>query len=72
MTSASSRERRPIRVTDEQNGNQNGNVRSDRGINNGQPRRPNRSNRNRNNAMINNERRYDPPQPPDLPRGYGK
>ncbi|XP_043794600.1 E3 ubiquitin-protein ligase SMURF2 [Apis laboriosa] len=70
VTPASSRERRPIRANDEQNGNQNGNVRSDRSINNAQPRRPNRSNRNRNSVMINNERRYDPPQPPDLPRGY--
>ncbi|XP_061938624.1 E3 ubiquitin-protein ligase SMURF1 isoform X3 [Apis cerana] len=70
VTPASSRERRPIRASDEQNGNQNGNVRSDRSINNAQPRRPNRSNRNRNSVMINNERRYDPPQPPDLPRGY--
>ncbi|CAK9828166.1 E3 ubiquitin-protein ligase SMURF2 [Anthophora retusa] len=70
VTPASSRERRPVRTGDEQNGNQSGNVRSDRGISNAQPRRPNRSNRNRNSVMVNNERRYDPPQPPDLPRGY--
>ncbi|KZC13825.1 E3 ubiquitin-protein ligase SMURF2, partial [Dufourea novaeangliae] len=69
-TPASSRERRPVRATDEQNGNQSGNVRPDRGTNNNQPRRPNRSNRNRNSMTPNNERRYDPPQPPDLPRGY--
>ncbi|XP_003701779.1 SMAD specific E3 ubiquitin protein ligase isoform X3 [Megachile rotundata] len=69
-TPASSRERRPVRANDEQNGNQNGNVRPDRGVNNGQLRRPNRNNRNRNSVMVNNERRFDPPQPPDLPRGY--
>lgn len=72
VTPASSRERRPVRASDEQNGNQNGNARPERGINNAQPRRPNRSNRNRNSALVYNERRYDPPQPPDLPRGYGK
>ncbi|XP_034174941.2 SMAD specific E3 ubiquitin protein ligase [Osmia lignaria lignaria] len=69
-TPASSRERRPARANDEQNGNQNGNVRPDRGVNNGQLRRPNRNNRNRNSVMVSNERRFDPPQPPDLPRGY--
>ncbi|XP_076648828.1 SMAD specific E3 ubiquitin protein ligase isoform X1 [Halictus rubicundus] len=69
MTPAPSRERRPVRSSDEQNGNQSGNVRPDRGTNNSQPRRPNRSNRNR-NSTPNNEMRYDPPQPPDLPRGY--
>ncbi|XP_076762806.1 SMAD specific E3 ubiquitin protein ligase isoform X2 [Xylocopa sonorina] len=70
ITPASSRERRPARASDEQNGNQNGNARADRSVNNAQLRRPNRSNRNRNSVMANNERRYDPPQPPDLPRGY--
>ncbi|XP_031829010.1 SMAD specific E3 ubiquitin protein ligase [Nomia melanderi] len=70
MTPASSRERRPIRTSDEQNGNQSGNIRPERGTNNSQPRRPNRSNRNRNSITANNEMRYDPPQPPDLPRGY--
>ncbi|XP_068965839.1 E3 ubiquitin-protein ligase SMURF2 isoform X1 [Bombus flavifrons] len=70
VTPASSRERRPVRASDEQNGNQNGNTRPERGINNAQPRRPNRSNRNRNSALVYNERRYDSPQPTDLPRGY--
>ncbi|KAK9299882.1 hypothetical protein QLX08_007266 [Tetragonisca angustula] len=70
VTPASSRERRPARASDEQNGNQNGNVRPERSINNAQLRRPYRSNRNRNSVVVNNERRYDPPQPPDLPRGY--
>ncbi|KAG7210586.1 hypothetical protein KM043_012104 [Ampulex compressa] len=66
----SARERRPVRPNDEQNGNQNVNGRPERNVPNGQPRRPNRTNRNRNSVMSNTERRYDPPQPPDLPRGY--
>lgn len=73
MPPASSvRERRiVVRGADEQNGNQNVNGRLERGLNSGQPRRPNRSNRNRNNVMPSGDRRTDPPQPPDLPRGYG-
>ncbi|EFN81984.1 E3 ubiquitin-protein ligase Smurf1 [Harpegnathos saltator] len=67
---SSVRERRVVRGTDEQNGNQNVNGRLERGLNSGQPRRPNRSNRNRNNVMPSSDRRTDPPQPPDLPRGY--
>lgn len=72
MTPASSvRDRRVIRGTDEQNGNQNANGRIERGPNSGsQTRRPNRSNRNR-NIVASSDRRTDPPQPPDLPRGYG-
>lgn len=71
MPPASSlRERRVVRGIDEQNGNQNMNGRVERGLNNGQPRRPNR-NRNRNNLMPSCDRRTDPPQPTDLPRGYG-
>ena len=66
------RDRRIIRGNDEQNGNQNANGRVERGLNSGgQIRRPNRSNRNRNSVMSSNDRRTDPPQPPDLPRGYG-
>lgn len=68
---SSVRERRVVRGTDEQNGNQNVNGRLERGLNSGQPRRPNRINRNRNNVMPSSDRRTDPPQPPDLPRGYG-
>lgn len=69
---SSLRERRVVRGTDEQNGNQNANGRVERGLNNGsQIRRPNRSNRNRNSVMSSSDRRTDPPQPPDLPRGYG-
>ncbi|KYM92107.1 E3 ubiquitin-protein ligase SMURF2 [Atta colombica] len=65
------RDRRIIRGNDEQNGNQNANGRVERGLNSGgQIRRPNRSNRNRNSVMSSNDRRTDPPQPPDLPRGY--
>jgi len=73
MTPASSvRERRIVRGTDEQNGNQNVNGRIERGLSSGsQMRRPNRSNRNRNSAMPSSDRRNDPPQPSDLPRGYG-
>lgn len=72
ITPASSvRDRRVVRGTDEQNGNQNANGRIERGLNPGsQTRRPNRSNRNR-NIMSSSDRRTDPPQPPDLPRGYG-
>lgn len=69
--SSSVRERRVVRGTDEQNGNQNANGRVERGLNSGQIRRPNRSNRNRNSVMSSSDRRTDPPQPPDLPRGYG-
>lgn len=69
---SSLRERRAVRGSDEQNGNQSANGRVERGLNSGQPRRPNRSNRNRNNVMPSSDRRTDPPQPPDLPRGYGK
>lgn len=72
-TPASSvRDRRVIRGNDEPNGNQNTNGRIERGPNSGsQTRRPNRSNRNRNNVVSSSDRRTDPPQPPDLPRGYG-
>lgn len=71
-TQASSlRDRRVVRGIEEQNGNQNANGRVDRGVGSGQIRRPNRSNRNRNSVMSSNDRRTDPPQPPDLPRGYG-
>ncbi|CAL1687113.1 unnamed protein product [Lasius platythorax] len=71
-TPASSvRDRRVIRGNDEPNGNQNTNGRIERGPNSGsQTRRPNRSNRNRNNVVSSSDRRTDPPQPPDLPRGY--
>lgn len=68
---SSVRERRIVRGPDEQNGNQSVNGRLERGLNNSQPRRPNRTNRNRNNVMSNSDRRTDPPQPADLPRGYG-
>ncbi|KAF7405811.1 hypothetical protein HZH68_005180 [Vespula germanica] len=67
--SSAIRDRRPVRSTDEQNGNQNANGRIERS-NNAQPRRPNRSNRNRNNAALSAERRNEPLQPMDLPRGY--
>ena len=68
---SSVRERRPApRPNDEQNGNPNGNTRVERGPNTNQPRRPNRTNRNRNSGLNNGERRSDI-QPPDLPRGYG-
>lgn len=71
MTPAASiRDRRVVRGADEQNGNQNANGRIERGPNSG-TRRPNRSNRNRNNVVSSNDRRTDPPQPSDLPRGYG-
>jgi len=70
---SSMRERRIVRNTDEQNGNQNMNGRIERDLNSGvQARRFNRSNRNRNNVTSSADRRTDPPQPPDLPRGYGK
>ncbi|XP_043469470.1 E3 ubiquitin-protein ligase SMURF1 [Leptopilina heterotoma] len=69
--SSSVRERRPVpRPNDEQNGNPNGNLRVERpSTNTNQPRRPNRTNRNRNSGFINGERRSDV-QPLDLPRGY--
>lgn len=70
--SSAVRDRRPVRSSsDEQNGNQNANGRIERS-NNVQPRRPNRSNRNRNNAVLSAERRNEPLQPMDLPRGYGR
>lgn len=70
--SSSVRERRIVRNTDEQNGNQSVNGRMERGVNSaGQARRLNRSNRNRNSVMSSGDRRTDPPQPADLPRGYG-
>ncbi|XP_015516418.1 E3 ubiquitin-protein ligase SMURF2 [Neodiprion virginianus] len=57
----STRERRPQRTSEEQNGN--------RLANGSQARRQNRTNRNRNSIMPNGERRNDN-QPSDLPRGY--
>ncbi|XP_043282446.1 E3 ubiquitin-protein ligase Smurf1 isoform X2 [Venturia canescens] len=65
-TSASNalRERRAARNNDEQNANQTPNGRQ----NVGQPRRPGRTNRNRNGGL--SERRNEAQQPSDLPRGY--
>ncbi|XP_034939628.1 E3 ubiquitin-protein ligase SMURF1 [Chelonus insularis] len=63
------RDRRISRNNDEQNANQSINGRVDRNQNNGQLRRPGRSNRSRNNALPVGERRNDN-QPLDLPRGY--
>lgn len=69
--SSVTRDRRVVRGIDEQNGNQNTNGRIERGPNSGsQTRRPNRINRNRNNVVSSSDRRTDPPQPLDLPRGY--
>ncbi|XP_015179970.1 PREDICTED: E3 ubiquitin-protein ligase SMURF1 [Polistes dominula] len=65
--SSAIRDRRPVRSNDEQDGNQNSRIERS---NNGQPRRPNRSNRNRNNAVLSAERRNESLQPTDLPRGY--